>query len=1081
MRSFTRRYKAQLETRRLLVNPHFCLHASSSRLRASQHAWLCFAAMTLLHSLPLEDQHRFVRYSYGARLPAPFSCVHHAFEHHAAIQPNAVAVEHLGDSITYAQLDRQANILANHLRAYGVGPGVRVCLLVQRSILMVVGIVAVLKAGGAYVPLDGAIVTQSTLDHVLNDSGARLVLTLKEYLHRVNSTPAFCLEDVAELPQVVSKPEDLNAPTDSIYIIYTSGTTGKPKGVEVMHLNVTNLVCLAPGNIEMQPGRRVSQLLNIAFDMAAWEILGSLSNGCTLCVRGKSSKEWRAVMKTVDIVIATPSMMAPHDPADYPNIKVVATAGEPCPLPLADKWARSAHYYNCCGPTEVTIVNTVHLHSPDTLLTIGGPVPNTNVYVLDEDMKPVAIGEPGVMWAGGACVSKGYLNLPDKTSEKYKLDPFTNDGSYMFCTGDLGRWCEGGELEHLGRVDDQVKVKGFRVELDGVSAAMQTCSSVKNATALLIESELWGFVTPETVKIDSVIAAASLVQPYYAVPTQYITMEDFPYTSNGKIDKRALRQMAFDKVAKVKAEREQEKEKTDLIPMKPAYYSPSPYDGKLLANILSSLPQPAPVYKMGIKEDSGAFITVHDHEKDPATPSSSSISETPEKSEVSSAHEAGYVWDGYLDDELPEKTQGHFIRNVRHQIFSLYRRLFGVVFITNMAIFIATLAKGGANAQQLGLIVVSNLFCAILMRQDYVINAFFTIATSVPITWPLAIRRVAGRVYHIGGLHSGCAISGLVWLILFTAQATRELLNRQQTSVATVAITYFILTLLIGIVLFAYPKVRSTHHDAFERTHRFLGWTATALVWCQVILLTNDYRAPDETLGHALVHAPPFWLVTVMTGSIILPWLRLRKIPVRAEVLSKHAVRLYFDYVTPHPGHFTRISDSPLMEWHGFATISEPGKTGYSLVVSRAGDWTGKMIDTPPKELWVRGVPCYGVLKIAPLFRRVVFVATGSGIGPCAPVILAQRVPIRLLWTSPNVRQTFGDKFVDSILAASPGAVVYDTRAHGKPDMVKLTYRLVKEFDAEAVCIISNQKLTQKVVYGMTSRGIPAFGAIWDS
>ncbi|KAI0770264.1 nonribosomal peptide synthetase 12 [Fomes fomentarius] len=1030
------------------------------------------AALTLRH-ISLEEQQRFARFSFGTRQQAPFGCVHHAFEHHAAAQPNAVAVEHLDESVTYGELDRQANILANHLRSQGVRPGVRVCLLAQRSILMVVGIAAVLKAGGAYVPLDGAIVTQSTLEHVLHDSSAKLVITMKDYLHRVSGTPAFCLEDIAELPRVISKPEDLSARTDSIYIIYTSGTTGKPKGVEVVHGNVTNLVCLAPGNIEMRPGRRVSQLLNVAFDMAAWEILGSLSNGCTLCVRGKSSKEWRAVMKTVDIVIATPSMMAPHKPEDYPNIKVVATAGEPCPLPLAEAWAKSAHYYNCCGPTEVTIVNTVHLHRPGDFLTIGGPVPNTSVYVLDDDMKPAPIGEPGVMWAGGACVSKGYLNLPDKTAERYVLDPFTNDGSYMFCTGDLGRWHENGELEHLGRVDDQVKVKGFRVELDGVSAAMQTCATVKNATALLIGSELWGFVTPDSVNVDAVIAAASLVQPYYAVPTQYITLNDFPYTSNGKIDKRTLRQMALDKVEKAKAEKEQ----AAIVAKKAAFYSPSPYDGKLLTDVLSNLSQPAPVYQMDMKEKSGTIVAVQEKT---ATNSSSSIS-TPEKSEASASIEAGNAWDGYLDDELPEKTQGHYLRNVRHQIFSLYRRLFGVVFITNMAVFVATLVKGGANAKELGLIVVSNLFCAILMRQDYVINAFFTVACAVPSSWPLAIRRVVARVYHIGGFHSGCAISGLVWLVLFTVQATRELLNRQQTSVATVAITYFILVLLIGIVLFAYPKVRSTHHDAFERTHRFLGWSATALVWCQVILLTNDYCEPGETLGHALVHAPPFWLVMVMTCSIILPWLRLRKVPVRAEVLSKHAVRLYFDYVTPKPGHFTRISESPLMEWHGFATISEPGKTGYSLMVSRAGDWTSKMIAVPPTKLWVRGVPCYGVLRISPLFRRVVFVATGSGIGPCAPVLLARRVPIKLLWTSPNVRETFGDKFVDAILDASPGAVIYDTRKHGKPDMVKLTYRLVKEFNAEAVCIISNQKLTQKVVYGMTSRGIPAFGAIWDS
>jgi len=174
--------------------------------------------------------------------------------------------------------------------------------------------------------------------------------------------------------------------------------------------------------------------------------------------------------------------------------------------------------------------------------------------------------------------------------------------------------------------------------------------------------------------------------------------------------------------------------------------------------------------------------------------------------------------------------------------------------------------------------------------------------------------------------------------------------------------------------------------------------------------------------------------------------------------------------VTPIAGSYTRISRSPLLEWHSFATVPEPGKTGYSLVVSKAGDWTTDAIQNPPTHLWVRGIPTFGVLRIVPLFRRLVFVATGSGIGPCAPCVLEQRVPIRLLWTSPNVRQTFGDHLVDSILEKSPGAVIYDTRKHGKPDMVKLTYKLVREFKAEAVCVISNKKLTDQVVYGMMSR-----------
>ncbi|GJF00261.1 nonribosomal peptide synthetase [Phanerochaete sordida] len=835
-----------------------------------------------------------------------------------------------------------------------------------------------------------------------------------------------------------------------------------------MHRNVTNLVCLAPGNVEMAPGRRVAQLLNIAFDMAAWETLGSLSNGATLCIRGKSSKEWQDVLRTVDIVIATPSIIARYHPSDYPNIKVLATAGEPCPQALADRWASAAHYYNSCGPTEITIVNTVQLHKVGDTMSIGAPTPNNNVYVLDENLAPVPIGQPGVMWAGGGGITRGYVDLPEKTAERYMRDPFADDGSFMFNTGDLGRWRPDGTLEHLGRVDDQVKIKGFRVELDGVSAAMQTSPLVKDAVAILIDGALWGFVTPADVNIDAVTEATQKVQPYYAVPTRWYALDELPHTANGKIDKRALKAAALapptpvieEKIGEALSPSTASSSTEKVATVDAAFYAKGLY-GDATPKTVSTPSIPPPVYQSdaSISEKKLAYEQLPVVEKQP-----------------------GNIWDGYEDDTIPDKTQGRLVRNLRHQVFSLYRRLFGVVFAANIAVLVATLARpGGADAQHLGLIVVANLFCAILMRQDYVINAFFTVACAVPISWPLFIRRTCARVYHIGGLHSGCAISGLVWLIAFTVQATKELLEKGKTSVATVAITYFILTLLVGIVLFAYPKNRSVHHDAFERTHRFLGWSATALVWCQVVLLTNDYKQPGQTLGNALVHAPPFWLVLIMTCSIILPWLRLRKVNVRSVVMSKHAVQMHFDYVTPTPGHFVRLSESPLVEWHGFACIPAPNEPGFSLVVSRAGDWTAEKIARPPTRLWVRGVPCFGVLRITPLFRRVVFVATGSGIGPCAPCLFARARPIRLLWTSPDVRQTFGDEFVDKILAHEPGAVIYDTRKHGKPDMVKLTYRLVKEFDAEAVCIISNQKLTQKVVYGMTSRGIPAFGAIWDS
>ncbi|KAF8903152.1 nonribosomal peptide synthetase 12 [Gymnopilus junonius] len=1020
-----------------------------------------------LRELPASDKARFVEFGVGPTVPSPFQCIHHAFESHARTQPDAIAVEDFEKTITYAELDRRANCLAKRLRDSGVALDSRVCFLTERSIPMVVGILGILKAGAAYVPLDGNIVSDSTLKHAIRGSESSVVLVLKKFAQRVDVCQTISLEDIIceQAGTHCTKPHDMATSKHGVYVIYTSGTTGVPKGVDVTHGNATNLLCLSPGNLGMRPGLRVSQLMNISFDMAAWEILGSMSNGSTLCLRGKTSKEWRAVMKKVDIVVATPSMLMPHKPADYPNIKTIAVAGEPCPKALADEWALHTQFYNSCGPTEITIVNTMQEHVSGEFLSIGKPTPNNSVYVLDENLQPLPIGAVGLMWAGGAGITRGYVNLPEKTAERYLLDPFTNDGRLMFNTGDLGRWLPNGTLEHLGRIDNQVKVKGFRVELDGVASAMESCAGVQAAVALLIDGELWGFTTPSTIRTEDIQAATGKIQPYYAVPTKILSMDAFPHTSNGKTDRRELEKM----VRLQKAEQEVIT-KNAVTP--------------LSQDVASALELTRPEATSIITVPPAVYVPSSKAEVPEVGTSSSNLSDP--NSEVSSlaAIKREYPWTGYEDDYLPPKEQGKTVRNLRYQIFTLYRRLFGVVFLTNIGVFIAVLFHG-ADAQQIGTIVIANLFCAILMRQDYVINAFFNVFCAVPASWPLAVRRVCARVYHIGGLHSGCATSGVVWLALFTGQATKEMVQHKKTSISTVVVTYLILVLLLGILVFAHPSIRSKKHNTFEKTHRFLGWTATALVWCQFVLLTNDYKHDGQRLGMTLVKSAPFWLLVILTGSMILPWIRLRKVPVRSVVLSRHAVRLHFDYgeifMTPIPGSFTRISDDPLFEWHGFATVPVPGQKGYSLVVSKAGDWTTKQIMNPPKELWVRGIPTFGVLRIVPLFRRVVFVATGSGIGPCAPCILEKRVPIRLLWTSPNVRETFGDEFVDAILGASPDAVVYDTRAHGKPDMVKLTYRLVKEFNAEAVCVISNQKLTRKVVYGMMSRGIPAFGAIWDS
>ncbi|KAJ6457019.1 putative nonribosomal peptide synthetase [Mycena vitilis] len=522
--------------------------ASTSRMVHT----LSYPTPTALSPLSLEDSALFYRYGLGASRHVETPVIHHSFEHHARAQPDAIAVEHTlnNQSLTYGQLEILSNRLARRLRANGICPGKKVCILARRSIYFVVAILAVLKSGGQYVPLDAVTIPDATLSYVLSDANPTAVLAMSEFVHRVDLGVAPTLD----LEEVIQADERCNAdgsrltgitvvPSDGAYIIYTSGTTGVPKGVDVRHRGVTNVLSGPLSSVGMQPGLRVGQFLNIAFDMGAWEILGSLYNGCTLCLRGNTKREWIALMKTVHIVIATPSILASHEPSDYPTIRNVIVGGEPCPQALADKWARSTSFSNCCGPTEISICNTVQSHTPGYPLSIGKPIPNTNVYVLSRNplsTRPVPIGETGCMWVGGIGVSNGYLNLEDKTAERYRLDPFVGGGAMMFNTGDLGRWRSDGQLDHLGRADDQVKVKGFRVELDGVASAMRTHAPVQSAVAVLIDTELWGFVSPSTVDLSLVRDAVAAVQAYHAVPTQYLAIDEFPMTKNGKIDKRAL-------------------------------------------------------------------------------------------------------------------------------------------------------------------------------------------------------------------------------------------------------------------------------------------------------------------------------------------------------------------------------------------------------------------------------------------------------------------------------------------------------------------------------------------------------------
>ncbi|KAL5426978.1 hypothetical protein PMIN07_009995 [Paraphaeosphaeria minitans] len=1006
-----------------------------------------------ISSLSVKDQILFTSFASGATAIVSHVIVHKAFECQVDAHPTSIAAKHDRSTITYADLDVQANRLANYLIECGLKPKQRVCLVVQRSFEMLVGIFAILKSGCQYVPMDGGVVSEAALQHTLLDTDASFVLALPKFESKVERCASqgvriVCLGTNQEVSASPHRPVVPVSTGDGAYAIYTSGSTGKPKGVEVAHGNVTNALLLNPGKLEIAPGTKVGQVLNVSFDMGAWETLGCLMNGGTLYLR---TSNWEQTLQEIDVLISTPSILSKWSRIRFPNIRTVVTGGEPCPQSLADEWAVGTNYYNICGPTEITILNSAHLHTPGQFLTIGRPLPNTTVYILDDDENPVPIGEMGSMWVGGAGVTRGYINLPELTATRYRMDKFKNDGSRMFNTGDLVRWREDGSLETFGRSDDQVKVKGFRVELDGVTAVIEAFPGISRACARLVNKQLHGFYAAEYVLDESLDAFVRQHLPFYSVPERWIYVPEIPLTPNGKVDKKMLVKLALGAAATNSTN----EAALTIAPPVPAVTVPA-QELDLCLDL-----EKAEKFDSAVVRNSLSIIKG----------GTASISESLE----------------YELDKLPAKKGFHGQRWLRHRAFILYRRFFSVVLLANIAtacfILYRRVEQDRYILADVSTAFAANLCMAVLLRSEPVVNLLFTVACSVPTSWPLSIRRHCARVFHIGGIHSSCAIASVGWFTIFTVGASLELMKKPELRCLTLAptvLTYLVWPILMAIAGTSHPTFRAKHHDIWEMTHRFGGWTAVILLWVQSFLATKDLEvgvAPTR----AYLTSPGIWLLCVATAAIIFPWLFLRKVPVRSEVLSNHAVRLHFDYTDPVVGTAVRLAEKPLRDWHGFATITNANGRGFSLVVSNAGDFTKRTINRAPTHIWVRGIPTCGVLRIAPLFRSVVLVATGSGIGPCLAVILAKKVPCRILWTAPNHEQTFGKDLINEVLETDPHAVIHNTRTMGKPDMPLMAWKLYKESGAEAVCVISNKRFTQQIVYAMESRGVPAYGAIFDS
>ncbi|XP_059624799.1 adenylate-forming reductase 03009-like isoform X1 [Cornus florida] len=418
-------------------------------------------------------------------------------------------------------------------------------------------------------------------------------------------------------------------------------------------------------------------------------------------------------------------------------------------------------------------------------------------------------------------------------------------------------------------------------------------------------------------------------------------------------------------------------------------------------------------------------------------------------------------------------------------LFTVYKRLFVVCLALNITgLVLAAIGHFPYARNRAALFSIGNILALTLCRSEACLRVVFWLAVSV-LGWswvPLRLKTATTSLLQcLGGIHSGCGVSSVAWLVYALVLTLKD---RDNTSPEIIAVASAILSLLSLSCLAAFPLVRHLHHNIFERTHRFAGWTSLGLLWAFIILtISYDPRTKSYSneLGSRLIKQQEFWLTVAITLLIIIPWLTVRRVPVKVSAPSGHASIIKFEGGVKS-GILGRISPSPLSEWHAFGIISD-GKQEHMMLAGAVGDFTKSLVSNPPSHLWVRQVHFAGLPYLTNMYDRVLLVATGSGICVFLSFLLQPcSADVCVLWVAKGIEQNFG-KEIKEMMSGHPKekVIVHDTAVLGRPNVSQMSVDAAKRWGAQVVIVTSNPEGSRDVVNSCKTAGIAAFGPIWDS